>query len=27
VVAVDSRYREPTRPEDVPAIVAELRGG
>ena len=27
VVAVDSRYREPTRPEDVPAIVEELRGG
>ena len=27
VVVVDSRYREPTRPEDVPAIVEELRGG
>lgn len=26
VVVVDSRYREPTRPEDVPAIVEELRG-
>ena len=26
VVAVDHRYREPVRPEDVPAIVAELRG-
>jgi NADH-quinone oxidoreductase E subunit len=25
VVAVDHRYREPVRPEDVPAIVAELR--
>jgi NADH-quinone oxidoreductase subunit E len=27
VVVVDSRYREPVRPEDVPAIVEELRGG
>ncbi|HXV57644.1 MAG TPA: NAD(P)H-dependent oxidoreductase subunit E [Gaiellaceae bacterium] len=27
VVAVDHRYREPVRPEDVPAIVRELRGG
>jgi NADH-quinone oxidoreductase E subunit len=27
VVIVDSRYREPTRPEDVPGIVEELRGG
>jgi len=27
VVVVDHRYREPTRPEDVPGIVAELRGG
>jgi NADH-quinone oxidoreductase subunit E len=27
VVAVDHRYREPVRPEDVPAIVAELRSG
>jgi NADH-quinone oxidoreductase E subunit len=27
VVVVDSHYREPTRPEDVPAIVEELRGG
>jgi NADH-quinone oxidoreductase E subunit len=26
VVAVDHRYREPVRPEDVPAIVAEIRG-
>ncbi len=25
VVAVDHRYREPVRPEDVPAIVGELR--
>ena len=25
VVAVDHRYREPVRPEDVPAIVQELR--
>jgi NADH-quinone oxidoreductase E subunit len=25
VVVVDSRYREPVRPEDVPAIVEELR--
>ena len=27
VVAVDDRYREPVRAEDVPAIVEELRGG
>jgi NADH-quinone oxidoreductase subunit E len=27
VVAVDTRYREPVRPEDVPAIVEEVRGG
>ena len=27
VVSVDERYREPVRPEDVPAIVEELRGG
>jgi NADH-quinone oxidoreductase E subunit len=27
VVVVDSRYREPVRPADVPAIVEELRGG
>ncbi len=27
VVAVDSRYREPVRPEDVPEIVEELRRG
>jgi NADH-quinone oxidoreductase subunit E len=26
VVAVDQRYREPVRPEDVPGIVRELRG-
>ena len=26
VVAVDHRYREPVRPEDVPRIVRELRG-
>jgi NADH-quinone oxidoreductase subunit E len=26
VVAVDHRYREPVRSEDVPAIVEELRG-
>jgi NADH-quinone oxidoreductase E subunit len=26
VVVVDQRYREPVRPEDVPAIVEELRG-
>ncbi len=25
VVVVDQRYREPTRPEDVPALVKELR--
>jgi NADH-quinone oxidoreductase E subunit len=27
VVAVDHRYREPVRPEDVPGIVEELRRG
>jgi NADH-quinone oxidoreductase E subunit len=27
VVVVDHRYREPTRPEDVPGIVAGLRNG
>jgi len=27
VVVVDGRYREPVRPEDVPAIVGEVRGG
>ena len=27
VVAVDHRYREPVRPEDVPAILKELRDG
>jgi NADH-quinone oxidoreductase subunit E len=27
VVAVDHRYREPVRPQDVPGIVGELRGG
>jgi NADH-quinone oxidoreductase E subunit len=27
VVAVDHRYREPVRPEDVPQIVAEVLGG
>jgi NADH-quinone oxidoreductase subunit E len=27
VVAVDHRYHEPVKPEDVPAIVSELRGG
>ena len=27
VVAVDHRYREPVRAEDVPAIVEEVRGG
>jgi NADH-quinone oxidoreductase E subunit len=27
VVSIDERYREPVRPEDVPAIVEELRGG
>jgi len=26
VVVVDHRYREPVKPEDVPGIVAELRG-
>jgi NADH-quinone oxidoreductase subunit E len=26
VVAVDHRYREPVRPEDVPGIMEELRG-
>jgi NADH-quinone oxidoreductase subunit E len=27
VVAIDHRYREPVKPEDVPAIVEELRSG
>src|SRR3989475_2580612 len=27
VVVVDHRYREPTKPEDVPGIVEELNGG
>ncbi|HXF98432.1 MAG TPA: NADH-quinone oxidoreductase subunit NuoE [Gaiellaceae bacterium] len=27
VVVVDHRYREPVRPEDVPAILEELRAG
>jgi NADH-quinone oxidoreductase E subunit len=27
VVSVDHRYREPVLPDDVPSIVAELRGG
>ena len=27
VVAIDHRYREPVQAEDVPSIVAELRGG
>ena len=27
VVAIDHRYREPVRPEDVPTIVSELRDG
>jgi NADH-quinone oxidoreductase subunit E len=27
VVVVDHRYREPTRPEDVPGIVGGLNGG
>jgi NADH-quinone oxidoreductase subunit E len=27
VVVVDHRYREPTRPEDVPGLVAELKNG
>ena len=26
VVAVDHRYREPVKPDDVPGIVAEIRG-
>ena len=26
VVVVDQRYREPVRPEDVPALVEEIRG-
>jgi NADH-quinone oxidoreductase subunit E len=26
VVVVDNRYREPVTPEDVPAIIEELRG-
>ena len=27
VVAIDHRYREPVRPEDVPKIISELRDG
>ncbi|MFN2629671.1 MAG: NAD(P)H-dependent oxidoreductase subunit E [Gaiellaceae bacterium] len=27
VVTIDHRYREPVRPEDVPALVAEILGG
>ncbi len=27
VVSIDERYRQPVRPEDVPAIVEELRRG
>ena len=27
VVSVDHRYREPVKPENVPAIVEELRNG
>ncbi len=27
VVSVDERYREPVRPDDVPALVEELRSG
>jgi NADH-quinone oxidoreductase subunit E len=27
VVVVDHRYREPVSPEDIPAILRELRGG
>ena len=27
VVAIDHRYREPVRAEDVPGLVGELRGG
>jgi NADH-quinone oxidoreductase E subunit len=27
VVVVDGRYREPVRPEDVPSIAEEVRGG
>jgi NADH-quinone oxidoreductase E subunit len=27
VVSVDGRHREPVRPEDVPGIVQEIRGG
>jgi NADH-quinone oxidoreductase E subunit len=27
VVAVDHRYREPVKPDDVPGILEELRGG
>ena len=27
VVSIDHRYREPVRPEDVPSIVTEVRGG
>jgi NADH-quinone oxidoreductase subunit E len=27
VVSIDERYRQPVKPEDVPAIVEELRRG
>jgi NADH:ubiquinone oxidoreductase subunit E len=27
VVVVDHGYREPVRPDDVPEIIGELRGG
>ncbi len=27
VVSIDHRYREPVRPEDVPSIITEVRGG
>ena len=27
VVSIDHRYREPVRPEDVPQLVSEVRGG
>jgi NADH-quinone oxidoreductase E subunit len=27
VVAIDHRYREPVKPEDIPTIVSELRDG
>ena len=26
VVVVDQRYREPVRPDEVPALVEEIRG-